>query len=211
MSQLTGLFGGTFDPVHCGHVHLVEAAIEQTSLDCLRVIPCQHPPHRAMPVASATQRLAMLRLALTPYPEVIIDTCELERAEPSYAFTTLSGLREQDSESAFCWLMGLDAFQGFAQWYRWQDILDLTHLLVVHRPGYQLQQSEASKALLEQRQVDSESALRQKKAGAIMLVELDAPDISATDVRQRLAENKSVSGVVPDNVITWLQNNPVYS
>ena len=210
-AQLIGLLGGTFDPIHNGHLHLVKAAAKRIGFDQLRIIPCRQPPHRDAPIASASQRLEMLQLAITETPEFVVEICELESDEPSYAFETLSILRGKNAQARFCWIMGLDAFQNFTQWFRWRQILELTHLLIVQRPGYQVEQNQDSQELLERYQITDIEVLRQTPAGGILVLELDALDVSATYIRQRLRAGKNVAGLMPQTVIDWLEQNPIYS
>jgi nicotinate-nucleotide adenylyltransferase len=211
VNRLIGLLGGTFDPVHYGHLQPARLAKQQLGFDELRLLPCHQPVHRHPPVASPQQRVAMLKLALQEFAELSLDTRELDRDGLSYSFDTLSALRAELPHATFCWMLGFDAFQEFHQWYRWRQVLNLTHLLVVRRPGYKTDLSAELADLLSRRQVNDSQVLRQSPAGAIVILELNAPDISASGLRVRLANSESIDGLVPGPVRDWLNKNPVYS
>ena len=209
--RLTGLLGGTFDPVHNGHLHIAQSAISELGFDHVALVPCKIPVHREQPIAGAEQRLAMLQLAVADNPALAINDIELNRDLPSYTFNTLTELRRIDNETRFCCLLGVDAFLEFTQWYRWRQILELAHLLVIKRPGYQVESNEEMERLLQRHYLDNVQQLRQTPVGGIVIVELNAPDISATHIRQRLASGADVSNLVPAPVNAWLEQYPIYS
>lgn len=211
VDRLIGLLGGTFDPVHFGHLLPARRAKQQLGLDELRLLPCNRPVHRPPPLANAVQRVKMLELALQDFPELRLDTRELERDEPSFSFNTLSSLHRDIPDAAFCWMLGMDAFHQFDQWHRWREVLGLTHLLVTHRPGVSAGLPDALDIWLQQYQVQEAEALRRSPSGAILILELDAPDISSTALRRRLAAGESVDGQIPRPVLQWLQQNPIYA
>lgn len=209
--KLIGLFGGTFDPVHYGHLHIAQAALQWAGFDQLRLIPCKQSPHRQMPVATEVQRLQMLRLAIKDLPHCVVDTCELERDAPSYTYDTVRIISREHRNSRLCYLLGLDAFQHFNHWFCWQEILERTHLLVIRRPGYAIEHNPETDALYNQHRIDDVQQLRQLPAGGIALIEVDAPAISATEIRRCLRSGCSVDEWIPKAVVDWLKENPVYS
>jgi nicotinate-nucleotide adenylyltransferase len=210
VNRLIGVLGGTFDPVHYGHLQPARLAKQQLGFDELRLLPCHQPVHRPLPVASPQQREHMLTLALQEFPELSLDTRELERDGPSYSIDTLNELHTEMPDAAFCWMLGLDAFREFNQWRRWRQVLALTHLLVVHRPGYALDLPAELADMLGRQQVTDPLAMRQSPAGAVMLLGLNAPDISASRLRKCLADSEPVDGLLPAPVLDWLNENPVY-
>lgn len=177
-----GFYGGTFDPVHQGHLQLALFARDYCQFDSLTLIPCHLPPHRAMPVA-ASHRLEMLKLAIAPYPFLNIDELELHRAHASYTVDTLTQLRQQYPKDSLCFLIGMDSLLTFRRWHRWQDILDLAHLLVFQRPGYSAD-AEDAKWLLAHYGCQQLSHLDETLAGSIFVLPNPCYDVSATLLRQ---------------------------
>ena len=134
-----GIFGGTFDPVHLGHLRLAEEAAEALELASVRWIPAGWPALRGAPRVAAAQRLEMVRLAIAGNPRFELDSAEVEAAQPSYTVPTLERLRQSDcigSERPLVLLVGADAFAGMAGWHRWESLFELAHVGVAHRPGY---------------------------------------------------------------------------
>jgi nicotinate-nucleotide adenylyltransferase len=209
--RLTGILGGTFDPVHYGHLKSARYVMREAGLDELRLIPGHQPVHREAPVANAEQRLAMLRLALHEFPEFVIDERELRRGGPSYTYDTLTELRREYPDVHICLLMGLDAFKGFTGWYRWPEILELAHVLVMIRPGYGLTSQDDVSALLQQHALSTFGGLRAQPGGGILSVQVPAENISSTAIRERLRHGQSVQGLLPSAVEQWLRQHPVYS
>lgn len=177
-----GFYGGTFDPVHQGHLQLALFARDYCQFDSLTLIPCHLPPHRAMPVA-ATHRLAMLQLAIAPYPFLTINEMELKRAQASYTVDTLTLLRQQYPKDSLWFLIGMDSLLSFRRWHRWQDILGLAHLVVFQRPGYSAEAEEAQWLLSRYGSQDL-AELDQQLAGRILLLPNPCYDVSATLLRQ---------------------------
>ncbi len=210
LPRLIGLFGGTFDPVHYGHLRLAREVYAQAGLDELRFIPCHMPTHRAPATASSDQRLIMLNLALQEFPEFVIDEREINRAGHSYTFDTLSELRHELPDARLCWLMGMDAFLDFTRWHKWRHILELAHLLVAVRPGYTAPADGDMRTLLDRHALDSVDTLRCRVAGGIVLLETPANDIASTHIRAKLAKGQSIHNLVPPAIEQWLYEHPVY-
>ena len=207
MHKLICLFGGTFDPVHYGH--LTPLAELQQRIDCheVRVIPAAIPPHRLPPVASADQRVAMLAIALREYPGWMLDNCELERDGPSYSVHTLQALRASRPDDSLCLVMGSDAFAGFPTWYHWQEIFELCHIVVIERPG---EPAAGEHDWAQKRLVSDADALRTASAGYVYPLSLTLLDISATDIRDRLAAEQDVQGMLPQGVLDYIQEHEIY-
>lgn len=203
-----GLLGGTFDPVHNGHIQMALEAKEALKLDELRLIPCHQPYHRDQaPSLSSQQRLQLLRLAINDIDGLMIDDRELARNGPTYTVDTLTELRrELGNECSLVLLMGVDAYQGFERWYRWQDIETLAHIGVITRPGYELTTTmrEALQPYAEAQQI-----IEHKSAGVKLLLPLSEMPISATEVRAQLAQ-----GQMPDTlsapVADFIRENRLY-
>ena len=131
-----GIFGGTFDPIHYGHLRTAFELLQALRLGELRFMPAGNPPHREQPMASAEQRVAMVRAATAGQPGFTVDDRETRREGPSYSVDTLAGLRAEHPTRPLCLIVGMDAFLGLPKWHQWQDILKLAHLVVAHRPGW---------------------------------------------------------------------------
>ncbi len=129
------MLGGTFDPVHYGHLRFADEVRRSLGLKELHLVPAGDPPHRSGPVASAADRLAMLRLAVAEFPGLVVDSREVDRAGKSYTVLTLEALRREDAQRPLLLLVGADAFRGLPSWHRWRELFALAHLVVVARPG----------------------------------------------------------------------------
>ncbi|MDM7322595.1 MAG: nicotinate-nucleotide adenylyltransferase [Gammaproteobacteria bacterium] len=204
---MIGILGGTFDPVHYGHLRLAEEMREALGLTQVRFIPAFQPPHREPPVASAHQRLAMLYLALQDNKAFTVDTREYERGGPSWMVDTCASLRASYSDRPLVLIMGMDAFNGFTRWRDWQGILARVHLAVATRPGATLT-AEAAQLLAEY--ASSAAELKQAPAGRIVEVPIAALDISATRLRELAAQNHSTRYLLPEAVREYLLRNRLY-
>lgn len=209
-----GLFGGTFDPVHLGHLRLAEEAREALGLASVRWIPAGQPPHRGAPRLSGAHRLAMVRLAVAGNPAFQVDGAEVESPRPSYTVTTLERLRrELGPEQPLVLLLGADAFAGLPGWHRWQALLGLAHLVVLHRPGYALAASALAPELgqlLAARQTGDPARLAGAPAGAILALPMTQLDISATHIRQLLAAGRSARYLLPPAVLDYIDQHQLY-
>lgn len=192
MKPLIGLLGGTFDPVHQGHLTLARELLTTLPFNELRLIPCHQPVHRAQPMASATDRLNMLKLGVDEQKEarLIVDDCELKRHTPSYMIETLTELKQRLPEATLALIMGFDAWQGFLSWHQWERILEQTHLVIVSRPGYDLPTEGKLAQLLEQHRIKHPKELLAKPAGAILVQAQFQLPLSATASREALAKQQ---------------------
>lgn len=211
-----GIFGGTFDPVHFGHLRPALELCEQLGLARVHLVPSAVPPHRATPRVSAEQRLAMLALAVDGEPAFKVDDRELRRSGPSYMVDTLASLREEyGSERSLCLLLGVDAFLGLPAWHRWEQLLALAHIVVAHRPGWHLQrptgQVNPALALLgEDGDGDDVECLRRRPAGCVVLQPVTQLDISATALRAAIADGRSARYLMPDAVWHYIEQHNLY-
>ncbi len=207
MPRLICLYGGTFDPVHYGHLKPLQALQQTLTADAVYVLPASIPPHRPAPEASRQQRVEMLELALRQYPEFILDTRELERDGPSWTVQTLQSFRQQFPDDSLCLVMGSDAFDDLPAWYHWQEIFGLAHIIVIERAGEKpvtLPDWAREYAIVDM------AALRVNKCSSILPVKLPAYDISATEIRQRLKQGRDVSNYLPAEVNEYIKRNKLY-
>jgi len=207
---MIGIFGGTFDPVHNGHLRVAQALSEALPFDELRLMPCGEPAHRATPRASAEDRIAMMQLAIEGMPSLVIDEREVRRSGLSYMVDTLSSLREEVGDRPLVLIIGWDAFVGLPSWHRWQQLIELAHLLVVQRPGSVTSPCDEVEALLQQHRVDDPVELKQRAAGCILLQPVDVLDVSSSEARTRLAAKKDVSDLLPAVVGDYIKKHNLY-
>lgn len=182
---MLGFYGGTFDPIHQGHLQLALYVQQFCQLDQLQILPCHLPPHRAHPGVSSAHRSAMVQLAIAPYPQLQLNRLELDKNAPSYTVETLQQLKQQHPQDTLLFVIGMDSLCQFTRWHRWQDILQLCHLLVCQRPGYQ-PDDPLTQQLLLQHQASQLSQLQQQPSGLILLLDNPLLDISASEIRAAL-------------------------
>lgn len=211
-----GILGGTFDPIHYGHLRLAEEMLELGNLQHIRFIPTGNPPHRDMPQVSALHRSEMVRLAIADHPAFMLDDREVKRAEKCYTVHTLRELRaEHGPEQPLCLLMGGDAFLQLHTWHEWEEILDLAHIVVGYRPGYTLEKRihSATRALREhyQERLCSVEYLSQQPAGGIAELAIPKLEISATLIRSRVAEKRTIRYLLPATVANYIYQHHLYT
>ena len=211
-----GLLGGTFDPVHYGHLRLADDVQRALSLPEIRMIPAGDPPHRDTPHASAADRLAMLELAQIEFPRLVVDPREIHRKGKSYTVQTLEELRAEDLVRPLIWIVGADALLGLPDWHRWRELFDLAHLVVASRPGVALDPVLPSPLQPEwdARVTTDPARLRTKPAGSILRQDVAPQPISATAIRAALARGAdgiaAVRGLLPDGVLAYIDHNRLY-
>jgi len=195
------VLGGTFDPVHIGHLRVAWEAAE--ALDAqVRMMPAQLPPHRPPPVAGAQQRVRMLQLALAGQDRLTLDTRELDRPGPSYTFDTLRSLRaEFGAARSLILLLGVDAFAGLPSWHRWRELFDLAHIVVLTRPGHVAAWPQELSAAAAPRRLDSVHGLHAAAAGHIFELAVTPLEISASHVRTLLACGREPRWLLPEAVL----------
>jgi nicotinate-nucleotide adenylyltransferase len=205
------MLGGTFDPIHAGHLRSAVEVRAALGIDELRLVPCHVPPHRAAPIANPDQRLHMLELAIANEPGLAVDTRELRRSEPSYSIDTVIALRaELGAQCALSLIVGMDAFAQLHTWRRWQELLDYAHITVIARPGSTLPQTGAVADLLRAKQRDAR-ALKQQSHGSIVSIELTPLPISATAIRALIEAGQSPRYLLPDAVWNFIRDQRLYS
>nr|WP_308227291.1 nicotinate-nucleotide adenylyltransferase [Providencia vermicola] len=209
---LQALFGGTFDPIHYGHLRPVEALAKQVGLQKVILLPNHVPPHRPQPEASPAQRLEMVRLAIQDQPLFTIDTRELERNSPSYTIETLTALRkEMGPEQPLAFIIGQDSLLSINTWHGWEQLLDNCHLLVCSRPGYAANFSEPQmQAWLNKHKTDDTNKLSQTPNGYIFLGDTPLVDISATEIRNNLNNGNVNENLIPAAVMAYIKQQHLY-
>lgn len=198
---MIGIFGGTFAPIHNGHLRLALEAREELGLSEVRLIPAAVSPLKTAPAASGERRLRWLQLALGSEPGLVADDRELRRAGPSYTVDTLRELRAELGETPLCLLLGEDALRQLPRWHRWKELTDYAHLVFVNRPGHADKPAAAVSQFLRRRRARGAAQLKRAPAGFYWRCEMPALEISASDIRRRLKAGLSVRGLVPDAVL----------
>ncbi|MEW6446284.1 MAG: nicotinate-nucleotide adenylyltransferase [Pseudomonadota bacterium] len=204
---MIGILGGTFDPIHHGHLRLAEEVREALGLEQVRFVPAFQPPHRRAPIAAPEHRLAMVRIALADRTCFAVDTREFERGGPSWMVDTCASLRAEYHERPLALMMGMDAFNGFTRWRDWARILDLVHLAVATRPGARAE-DEAAELLAER--LCPAADLERAPSGRIVEVPITALDISATQIRELSAQGRSTRYLLPDPVRAYIASRRLY-
>ena len=212
-----GIFGGTFDPIHYGHLRLAQELATGFELEQVRFIPAGHPPHRGEPAVSSRQRLEMVRLAIAGNAAFALDEREIFKQGPCYTVDTLAELRgELGEQQPVALLLGADAFLGLTTWHDWQALFELAHIVVAHRPGFPQvawadNMPEPLKRALRQRQQNDAGALRATPAGGIFAHTITALDISATYIRNSLQAGNSPRYLLPDAVLDYIRTHNLYT
>lgn len=206
-----GVLGGTFDPVHNAHVRVARLALDVLDLERVLWIPTGTPAYRTAPVASAADRVAMLRLAIAGEPRFEIDRRELAPGASGYSVDTLAALRRERGERvALLLLVGSDQFAKLDGWHRWRDLFSLAHLAVFARPGWAPPENGAVSAELAARRSPARGDWRAHPAGAIVPVEMPPLDISATALRAAIARGEGVSDCLPAAVLDYIASRRLY-
>ena len=204
------LFGGTFNPVHFGHLRMALELKEVLGFDEMRLLPSHQPAHRAEPGVTASARSEMLALALERCPELQLDERELQREGPTYTVDTLETLRaELGDEVSISFCMGLDSLLGLPGWHRWERLIELAHLVVVTRPGWQLPRQGEVADLLSAHRGEAED-LKRSAAGRVLLREQTLLPISATGIRSLIASGRSPQYLLPERVLDYIQTHQLY-
>ena len=210
------LLGGTFDPVHYGHLRFADEVRRALGLPELRLVPAGVPPHRDGPLASNADRLAMLELAIAGFPGLVIDGRELARPGKSYTVLTLSELRAEFPHRPLWLLLGADAFRGLPTWHRWREIFALAHVVVVARPGVAVADDMPAPLLAEwnARRTTDSAVLFSTPAGAIYEQAITPQPVAATVIRAQLARGaegrQAVAGLLPPAVLTYIDQHRLY-
>ena len=211
-----GIFGGTFDPIHYGHLRLAQEILETAKLAEVRFVPSGTPPHRGRPGADPADRLAMVKLAVAGNDRFTVDDRETRRSGAGYTFDTLTELRrEVGAQRPLALLVGADAFLDLATWHRWRQLFDLAHIVVAYRPGYPIDtwQARMPEPLAHEyavRYMQQPLAVHLAPSGGIAAVSMTGLDISATFVRTAVHAGSSPRYLLPDAVLDYIQSHGLY-
>lgn len=210
-SDPVGVFGGTFNPVHYGHLRSAIELVERLSLARLHVMPSAEPPLRDAPGCSAQHRAAMVSLAIAGEPRLLCDERELQRQGPSYTIDSLIELRQEyGADRSLSMVVGCDALLSINRWHRWEELLDWAHIVVLARPGWALPESGPLVEWLRAHQASDSAQLRAAAAGSVVLLELRPLAISATEIRSLLAASKSARYLMPQSVLDYIEAHALY-
>lgn len=210
-----GIFGGTFDPIHNGHLAMAGELKAALALDEMRLLPCHLPPHRQQPGVSSQLRAEMAEMAVLDCKDLSVDCRELNRHSPSYSIDTLIELREElnnefGSNTSLTLCMGMDSLNSLTSWHRWDELLNYAHIAVVSRPGceYPDASSEVGLWLLENQ--GSPDTIAAQAAGTVSVYQLSLLAISATDIRAQIAQGESPSALLPQRVWQCIKERGLY-
>jgi nicotinate-nucleotide adenylyltransferase len=206
-----GIFGGTFDPIHYGHLRTAFELLQALRLTEVRFMPAGNPPHRESTIASADQRLAMVKAAIEGQPGFVVDDRELRREGPSYSVDTLAALRAEHPQRSLCLVVGMDAFLGLPKWYQWREILQLAHLVVAHRPGWRAPGMGPLGEMLVDRGTGRINDLHEARAGHIYIHAVTQLEISSTELRNLIGTGRDPRFLMPDGVRKVILETGCYS
>jgi nicotinate-nucleotide adenylyltransferase len=205
-----GVFGGTFDPIHYGHLRTAFEMLQALNFDEVRFIPCGDPPHRGMTFADADLRFRMVEAAIAGQEGFVSDDRELRRDGPSYSVDTLQGLRREFSERSLGLILGMDAFLGLPTWHRWDEILDLAHIVVAHRPGWRAPDMGPLGEMLAEFGTHRIDDLHKATHGRIHIHAVTQLEIASTEIRELVAAGRDPRFLMPDAVRDVIEETGVY-
>lgn len=206
-----GILGGTFDPVHNGHVQLAQKVREHFHLDEVRLLPCNVPAHKSAPVASASQRADMINLAIQDQPGLVIDEREICRSGTSYMVDTLTSIREEvGTDYAISLIVGMDAFLSLPTWNRWQEVLTMSHLIVMERVMWGRPATGVLADLYDQHGTTQVNDLSSTPAERICFYDGQSIDVSASEIRAKIRQRESVHYLLPEPVWDYIRVHGLY-
>lgn len=206
-----GIFGGTFDPIHYGHLRTAFEMLQALRFGEIRFIPSGDPPHRGETYADAELRFEMVRVATEAQPGFVVDDRELRRDGPSYTIDTLASLREEHGDVPLGLIVGMDAFLGLATWHRWDEFLDLAHIVVAHRPGWRAPDIGALGELISNCGTHRIDDLHDHSHGYIYIHAVTQLEISSTEIRELIAADRDPRFLMPDSVRDVIENSACYA
>ncbi len=209
--KLRAIFGGTFDPVHLGHLGAAREVQAALKPDTFHFLPAGQPPHRSGTHTRPEDRLRMLELALADDQELGIDTREFERPGPSYMVDTLASLRASYPDEALALILGQDALNGLDRWHDWRRLPELAHLVVMTRPGELPSYGDQLAGELQHRMVSDPEALRRQSAGSVLPLVVTPRPISSTLIRANIHDPVALRQLVPDAVAALIERDGLYS
>ena len=204
--KIIGLYGGTFDPIHIGHLRPAVEVFQHLKLDKLFFIPCAYPPHKTKPFFTIQQRIKLLQAAIGSYPEFEIDQRETQRPPPSYTIDTLKSLRNDFPDAALCLIIGKDAFNNINSWHQWHELLNFAHLIVTQRPHEPITINDEISAFFRLHNTQNITKIQDNTCGCIYMQKVTQFDISSTQIRTLLETRHDVRYLVPDKVYEIINN-----
>ena len=208
MSKLIGIFGGTFDPVHNGHIEIVVNLLRDIPFDEIRVVPNGTPPHRQS-IGSVDDRLKMVSLAFERIKKITVDDREIRREGFSYAIDSAKEVLREFKNDQIIWIMGSDAFLEIKLWHKWEEFLDLVNILVLTRPDSKIDKNSNTWNLISDRKISDIKLL--KGSGKIMILNIDPINISSTQVRSNIFNGKSVDNLIIEEVVDYIDEGKLYT
>jgi nicotinate-nucleotide adenylyltransferase len=206
-----GIFGGTFDPIHYGHLRTAFEMLQALRFGEIRFVPSRDPPHRGITYANAATRFEMVRLAIQGLPGFTIDDRELQRDGPSYTVDTLESLRSDAGDTPLGLIVGMDAFLGLTDWHRWDEILGLAHIVVAHRPGWRAPDMGPLGELLSARGTHRVEDLHDRSHGRLHIHAVTQLEISSTEIRELVAAGRDPRFLMPDVVRDFIMESGCYT
>jgi nicotinate-nucleotide adenylyltransferase len=209
---MIGIYGGTFDPVHFGHLRPAVDVYSLLNLSKIRFIPCGQPPHRNAPIASAQQRLEMLRLAVEPQADFIVDDREINRSGPSYMVETILSLVNDFPDEKFCLIVGMDAFVNFDTWKDWVKITELASLVITQRPRFEPDSIPGSELIqyMNEKRINDKDEFINAEGTHCFFCGVTQMDISSTSIRSQVCDGKSIDYLVPEKVAHYIHDQNLY-
>jgi nicotinate-nucleotide adenylyltransferase len=211
MMQPIGLFGGTFDPIHYGHLRTAFELWQELRLNEVRFMPTGSPPHREQPYAAPELRLAMVKAAVESQPAFVVDDREIRRTGVSYSVDTLTEVRNEFPDRSLCLLLGMDAFLGLPNWHRWRELLNLAHIVVAHRPGWKAPTMGPLGEVMVDHGTGTIRDLHQNPSGRIYVHAVTQLEISSTELRQLIIAGRDPQYLVPEEVRQIIRETRCYA
>lgn len=205
-----GVFGGTFDPIHYGHLRSAFEMLQALDFHEVRFVPCSDPPHRGITYATAELRYRLVRLAIDDQDRFVADDRELRREGLSYTVDTLISLREEFPDRSLGLIVGMDAFLGLPGWHRWDEILDIAHIIVAHRPGWKAPDLGVLGELISDHGTHRVEDLHMATAGRVHIHAVTQLEISSTEIRDLVAAGRDPRFLMPDAVRDEILNSEIY-
>ena len=209
-NRAVAIFGGTFDPVHYGHLRAAAEIAERLKVSDFRLVPAGQPPHRSGTWAEAFHRLAMLELAVAPYADLHVDAREVLRSGPSFMVDTLRSVRAEVADVPLLLCVGQDAANHLNRWERWERLLELAHLVVMTRPNSEPDYPDALSRVLSCRTVTRARELMKSPAGLVFHAEVTQLAISSTDIRHQLSQGWDPRFLLPATVLSYIRKHGLY-
>ncbi len=206
-----GLYGGTFDPIHLGHLRSAVEILAICQLQQIHFIPCKNPVHKEGAIASDRDRFSMLMLATDNCSDLVVSDCELKRDTPSYTIDTLKEFKQKFTDTPLCLLVGSDTFMQLPTWHQWKKIIDISHIIIMKRPGFSLELSTELEDFLANHLADDITELHDNLSGKIYYQSVTEMDISSTQIRAQINAGITPRFLVPENILAYIERKQLYN